>query len=71
MRIGFVGLGVAALFLTGCSSQPENMSQSRYEVDSEYMSKVEQQARMGGMSNVEVYWVNPPRKEKSSEGEEK
>lgn len=70
MRIGFVGLGTAALFLTGCSSQLENMSQSRYEVDSEYMSKVEHQARMG-RNHVTVYWINPPRKEKSSEGEEK
>ncbi|ASG65048.1 hypothetical protein CEW91_02285 [Idiomarina piscisalsi] len=69
MRIGFVGLSVAVLFLTGCSSQPESMSQSRYEVDSEYVSKVERQARMSGMSNVEVYWVNPPRKEKGANTE--
>ncbi|MCH2455413.1 MAG: hypothetical protein MK192_06955 [Idiomarina sp.] len=65
MRIGFIGLGIATLFLIGCTSHPDNMRQSRYEVDSDYMSKVESQARMGGMSNVEVYWVNPPRKEKS------
>jgi starvation-inducible outer membrane lipoprotein len=64
MRIGFIGLGIATLFLIGCTSHPEHMRQSRYEVDSDYMSKVERQARMGGMSNVEVYWVNPPRKEK-------
>lgn len=70
MRIGFISLGIATLFLIGCTSHPENMRQSRYEVDSEYMSKVEHQARMGGMSNVEVYWVNPPRKEKSSSTED-
>jgi hypothetical protein len=70
MRIGFIGLGIATLFLIGCTSHPDNMRQSVYEVDRDYMNKVDRAARMGSAKNVRVYWINPPRKEESSSTED-
>lgn len=47
-----------AALLAGCATPPR---QAPTEIDSHYVGMVEHQARQIG---TEVYWVNPPRRER-------
>jgi hypothetical protein len=49
----------------GCSSRGEHSDVGLYETDRDYVNAVNREARMGGMSKVDVYWVNPPVKRKA------
>ena len=52
----------ACLGLTACATAPNPRSPT--VVDSEYIAHVEAHARHAG---VDVYWVNPPRRERRGE----
>lgn len=70
MRIlAVVLLSVLTLLLMGCSSRGEHSDVALYETDSDYVNAVNREARMGGMSKVDVYWVNPPVKRKAEHDE--
>ncbi|NBD95057.1 MAG: hypothetical protein GVY11_01070 [Gammaproteobacteria bacterium] len=55
---------LAALALSACASAPEPRSPT--VVDKDYVGAVESKARYSG---VDVYWVNPPRKERETESD--
>ncbi|RUO68362.1 hypothetical protein [Idiomarina ramblicola] len=70
MRILFVVLlSVSTLLLTGCSSRSQHSGVALYEIDRGYVDAVNREARMGGTSKVDVYWVNPPVKKKAESNE--
>lgn len=52
---------VAAALLAGCATPPPR--QAPTEVDSHYVGMVERQARQLG---TEVYWINPPRRQREA-----
>ncbi|WP_333606968.1 hypothetical protein [Arsukibacterium sp.] len=47
--------------LTACSTLSQNSVHQQYELDREYVSKVEASAR-NSMAAAKIYWVNPPQK---------
>lgn len=53
---------LAAALVVGCATPPPK--QSPTEIDSHYVGMVERNARHLG---TEVYWVNPPRRERRTE----
>jgi len=55
---------LAALALSACASAPEPRSPT--VVDQEYVGTVESKARYSG---VDVYWINPPRKDRETESD--
>jgi len=62
-------LSALTLLLTGCSSREDHSSVALYEIDRAYVDAVNREARMGGTSKVDVYWVNPPVKRKVDNNE--
>ena len=60
------GILVFIPLLFSCSSHSGGTSKRVSDVDHDYVERVNRQAE-GGAGNLEVHWINPPKKQKSSE----
>ncbi|MCK7459552.1 hypothetical protein [Idiomarina aminovorans] len=65
MRLSIILLFVVfTVFVAGCSSQSGSSRVALKQIDRDYVDTVNRQATVGG---VDVYWINPPQKEKNED----